>query len=40
VLNTMFAQAATGAMSPEDAVKEAEAKCKRIWAKWQERKLI
>jgi len=40
VLNTMFAQASTGALSPEDAVKEAEGKCKRIWAKWQERKLI
>jgi multiple sugar transport system substrate-binding protein len=40
VINTMFAQASTGALSPEDAVKEAEGKCKRIWAKWQERKLI
>src|SRR6266849_4135097 len=40
VLNTMFAQASTGALSPEEAVKEAEGKCKRIWAKWQERKLI
>ncbi len=40
VLNTMFAQASTGAMSPEDAIKEAEAKCKRIWAKWHDRKLI
>jgi len=40
VLNTMFAQAATGALSPEAAVKEAEEKCKRVWEKWQERKLI
>ena len=40
VLNTMFAQAATGAMSPEDAVKEADAKAKRIWQKWKERKLL
>ncbi len=40
VLNTMFAQASTGEKSPEDAIKEAERKCKRIWAKWQERKLI
>jgi multiple sugar transport system substrate-binding protein len=40
VLNSMFAQAATGAMSPEDAVKDAEAKCRRIWEKWQDRKLI
>lgn len=40
VVNTMFAQAATGAASPEDAIKEAEAKCKAIWAKWKERKLL
>jgi multiple sugar transport system substrate-binding protein len=40
VINTMFAQASTGAMSPEDAIKEAEAKCKKIWAKWQAKKLI
>jgi multiple sugar transport system substrate-binding protein len=40
VLNTMFAKAATGDLSPEAAVKEAEAKCKAIWDKWQERKLI
>jgi len=40
VLNTMFARAATGSMSPEDAVKEAEQKYQAIWAKWRERKLI
>jgi len=40
VLNTMFAQAATGAMSPEDAVKEADAKSRKIWQKWKERKLL
>ena len=40
VINTMFAQASTGAMSPEEAIKEAEGKCKKIWAKWQEKKLI
>jgi len=40
VLNTMFARAATGSMSPEDAVKEAEKKYQAIWAKWKERKLI
>ena len=39
-LTTMFAQAATGAMSPEAAVKEAENKYKKIWEKWAERKLI
>jgi multiple sugar transport system substrate-binding protein len=40
VLNTMFAKASTGAMSPEDAVKEADAKCKAILQKWKERKLL
>ncbi len=40
VLNTMFAKAATGDLTPEAAVKEAEQKCKAIWEKWQERKLI
>src|SRR5207245_10793988 len=37
VLNTMFGQASTGAMPPEDAVKEADAKCRKIWQKWKER---
>ncbi len=37
VINTMFAKAATGAESPEDALKVAEAQCKRIWAKWKEK---
>jgi len=27
-------------MSPEDAVKEADAKCRKIWQKWKERKLL
>ena len=40
VLNVMFAKAAQGVLSPEDAVKEADAECKRIWQKWRERKLI
>ena len=40
VLNTMFAQASTGKMSPEDAVKEAENKYKAIWAKWKEKGLL
>jgi multiple sugar transport system substrate-binding protein len=34
VLNTMFAEAAVGAQKPEDAIKRAEAKCKKIWEKW------
>ncbi len=40
VINTMFAQVSSGTMSPEDAIKEAETKCKKIWAKWQQKKLI
>ena len=40
VLNTMVAQAATDALSPEAAVKEAEAKYKKAREKWAERKLI
>jgi multiple sugar transport system substrate-binding protein len=40
VLNTMFAQAATGNMSPEDAVREATKKYETIWTKWRERKLL
>jgi multiple sugar transport system substrate-binding protein len=40
IINVMFAKAAQGVLSPEDAVKEAEAECKRIWDKWRERKLM
>jgi multiple sugar transport system substrate-binding protein len=40
VLNTMFAKAATGAETPEDALKAATAECQRIWTKWQERGFI
>jgi multiple sugar transport system substrate-binding protein len=40
VLNTMFAKAATGAESPENALKAAEAQCQRIWAKWKEKGFI
>ncbi len=40
IVNNMFAKAAQGVMSPEDAVKEAEAKAKDIFKKWQERKLL
>jgi multiple sugar transport system substrate-binding protein len=37
VLNTMFAEAATGAESPEDALARAHKKCEGIWAKWKEK---
>src|SRR5215471_3616557 len=40
IINIMFAKAAQGVLSPEDAVKEAEAESKRIWDKWRDRKLI
>ena len=40
VLNTMFAKAATGALSPEEAVKEADARCHQIFAKWQAKSLV
>ncbi|MEX0591315.1 MAG: extracellular solute-binding protein [Xanthobacteraceae bacterium] len=39
-LNTMFAKAASGAETPEDALKQADAQMKAIWAKWKERKMI
>lgn len=40
VLNTMFAKAATGNISPEQAVKEATASCERIFAKWREKGMV
>lgn len=40
VLNTMFAKAAAGVMSPAEAVKEADQRCRAIFAKWQDRKLV
>jgi multiple sugar transport system substrate-binding protein len=40
VLNTMFAKAATGALTPEAAISEATAGCKQIWQKWTERGMI
>lgn len=40
VLNVMFAKAATGAATPEEALKEGEAACKRIFGKWKEKGLV
>ena len=40
VLNTMFAKAAVGAETPENALKAANATCKRIWAKWKKKGFI
>jgi multiple sugar transport system substrate-binding protein len=39
-LNTMFAEAATGAETPENALARCEAKMKAIWAKWKDRGMI
>lgn len=40
VINTMFAKAASGAATPEEALKEADAASKRIFAKWKEKGLV
>ena len=39
-INTMFAEAATGAETPENALARCEAKMKAIWAKWKTRGMI
>jgi multiple sugar transport system substrate-binding protein len=40
VLNVMFAKAAAGKATPEEAIKEADAACKRIFGKWKEKGLV
>ncbi len=40
VINTMFAKAAAGAATPEETLKAAETACKRIFAKWKEKRLV
>lgn len=40
IIPQMFALAATDRMSPEDAVKWAEAQMKPVWAKWKQRGLM
>lgn len=40
VLNVMFAKAASGAATPEEAIKEADAASKRIFAKWKAKGLV
>jgi multiple sugar transport system substrate-binding protein len=37
VISTMFAQAATGKLSPEEALTQADAQVQRIFQKWRER---
>ena len=40
LLNTAFAEAATGAEMPEDALKKLDTKMKAIWAKWKDRGML
>lgn len=40
VLNNMFGQVCGGGVSPKAAMEEAVEKCRRVWAKWKERKLL
>jgi multiple sugar transport system substrate-binding protein len=40
VVNVMFAKAASGSATPEDALHEAEAAAKRIFAKWKDKGLV
>ncbi|GIX47474.1 MAG: hypothetical protein KatS3mg131_1685 [Candidatus Tectimicrobiota bacterium] len=37
VISTMFAQAASGRLSPEEAMNQADAEVRRIFAKWKEK---
>jgi multiple sugar transport system substrate-binding protein len=40
VLNVMFAKAASGTSTPEAALSEADAACRRIFGKWKEKGLV
>ena len=37
VISTMFAQAASGKLSPEDAMNQADQEVKRIFKKWKDK---
>jgi len=39
IISTMFARAAAGKMKPQEAINEAEKKCKGIFKKWREKGL-
>lgn len=39
-INVMFAKVAAGQATPETALGEADAACRRIFAKWKEKGLI
>ena len=36
----MFAKASTGALSPKDALAEANTRTKQIFKKWREKKMV
>jgi multiple sugar transport system substrate-binding protein len=40
VITDMFAKAATGALSPKDAMMEASTRCKQIFEKWRAKKMV
>jgi multiple sugar transport system substrate-binding protein len=40
VITDMFAKAATGAMSPKDAMAEANTRAKQIFDKWRQKKMV
>lgn len=40
VINVMFAKAASGSATPEEALDEAHKACERVFAKWRERGLV
>ena len=40
VITDMFAKAATGALSPKDALAEASTRTKEIFKKWREKKMV
>ncbi|MEJ2327382.1 MAG: hypothetical protein P8Y25_11445 [Chromatiaceae bacterium] len=39
-ISTMFARAATGTMSPQDAIRAAEKDCRSIFDKWRARGMV
>jgi multiple sugar transport system substrate-binding protein len=40
VLTDMFAKAATGALSPKDAMAEASTRARQIFDKWRQKKMV
>ena len=40
MITDMFAKAATGTLSPKDAVTEANNRCKEIFTKWRKKGMV